>query len=275
MRKLKKLPLYVMLLLFGAITLYPFLYMIATAFTPNTKYLPYPPIFFPKSFFLDNFITAIRSNHFGRYFLNSTFISIVSMILALFISSLAAYGFARFKFKGKEIIFKAFLFSMMVPGMINIVPQFIVIKSLNLVDTYGGLILLYVGSGIAGNTFFLRSFFENIPRELEESVIIDGGGRWTIFTRIILPLSKPALGTFAIFAFTGYWDEFMQALTIIKTPIKMTLPIAIQLFRGTHATDWGLVFAASLIAIVPIIIIFIVFQKKLVKGGMMEGSIKE
>ncbi|WP_069649072.1 carbohydrate ABC transporter permease [Caloranaerobacter ferrireducens] len=274
MNKLKRIPLYVILLIFGVTTLFPFMYMIATAFTPDTYTMPYPPILFPKSFYLGNFINAIKSNNFGRYFLNSAFVSILSTIFALIVSSLTAYGFARFNFKGKEIIFKIFLFTMMVPGLLNIVPQFLVIKSMKLVDTYTGLILLYIGGGIAGNTFFLRGFFESIPIELEESVIIDGGSRWTIFTKIILPLSKPALGTFSIFAFTGFWDEFYGALTLIKTPSKRTLPIALQLFRGQHASDWGLIFAASLIAIVPVILIFIIFQKKFVKSGALNGSIK-
>lgn len=274
MNKLKRIPLYIILLIFGVTTLFPFMYMIATAFTPDTYTMPYPPILFPKSFYLGNFINAIKSNNFGRYFLNSAFVSILSTIFALVVSSLTAYGFARFNFKGKEIIFKIFLFTMMVPGLLNIVPQFLVIKSMKLVDTYTGLILLYIGGGIAGNTFFLRGFFESIPIELEESVIIDGGSRWTIFTKIILPLSKPALGTFSIFAFTGFWDEFYGALTLIKTPSKRTLPIALQLFRGQHASDWGLIFAASLIAIAPVILIFIIFQKKFVKGGALNGSIK-
>lgn len=275
MKLIKRIFLYGILLGFGVTTLFPFMYMIATAFTPNTYTLPYPPIFFPESFFTGNFVEAVRSNNFGRYFLNSVLISVSATVLAVCVSSLTAYGFARFTFKGKEVIFRILLFTMMVPGILNIVPQFLVINSIHLVDTYRGLILLYVGSGIAGNTFFLRGFFEAIPKELEESVLIDGGSRWTIFTKIILPLSKPALGTFTIFAFTGFWDEFLQALTIMKSPLKRTLPIALQLFRGQHASDWGLIFAASIIVITPLIVIFIVFQKRFVRGNMMDGSIKE
>jgi multiple sugar transport system permease protein len=162
----------------------------------------------------------------------------------------------------------------MVPGVLNIVAQYTVINGMHLVDTYTGLLLLYVGGGIAGNTFFLKGFFEQIPRELEESIIIDGGSRWTIYRHIILPLSKPALATFAIFAFSGTWDEFFTALTLIKTPIKRTLPIAIRMFQGQFATKWGLVFAASLIAVIPIILIFIIFQKYFIRGGIQEGALK-
>lgn len=274
MSKLSKTILYIVLSLFAFTTIFPFAYMIATAFTPDTYTLPYPPIIIPKDFYLGNFVNAFESNNFGRYFLNSVFVSVVSTIAAIIVSTLTAYAFARFKFRGKEIIFNLFIFSMMVPGLLNIVPQLLLINSLGLVDTYTGLILLYVGGGIAGNTFFLRGFFESIPRELEESVIIDGGNRWTIYLRLIIPMSKPAIGTFSIFAFTGFWDEFFGALTIIKTESKRTLPIAIQLFRGQHGSDWGLIFAASLIAIIPIITIFIVFQKVFIKDNMISGSLK-
>ncbi|MEQ6358325.1 carbohydrate ABC transporter permease [Thermoanaerobacter thermohydrosulfuricus] len=194
--------------------------------------------------------------------------------MSLFISTLSAYGFARFNFPGKNLIFNIYLFTMMVPGVLNIVAQYTVINGMHLVDTYTGLLLLYVGGGIAGNTFFLKGFFEQIPRELEESIIIDGGSRWTIYRHIILPLSKPALATFAIFAFSGTWDEFFTALTLIKTPIKRTLPIAIRMFQGQFATKWGLVFAASLIAVIPIILIFIIFQKYFIRGGIQEGALK-
>ncbi|XMB66073.1 carbohydrate ABC transporter permease [Mycoplasmatota bacterium zrk1] len=274
MKKFSRLFIYIIMLIFAVTTILPFAYMVATALTPDTYTMPYPPIIIPKKFYIGNFIAAFKSNNFGRYFLNSLFVSVTSTICAITVSSLTAYSFARFTFRGKELIFKVFLFSMMVPGLVNIVPQFLVLKTLDLIDTYFGLILLYIGGGIAGSTFFLRGFFESIPKELEESVVIDGGTRWTVFRHIILPLSKPALATFSIFAFTGFWDEFLQALTVIKSVDKRTLPIAIQLFRGQHGSDWGLIFAASLISIIPIITIFILFQKRFIKGDFLSGSSK-
>jgi len=271
---IRRLLMYIVLTIFAVTTILPFMYMIATALTPDSYIIPYPPILFPKSFYLGNFIAALSSNNFLRYFMNSVFVSTVSTVIAIVVSSMSAYAFARFNFRFKEQIFKLYLFSLMIPGLLNIVPQFLFINSIGLVDSYAGLILLYVGAGIAYNTFFLRGFFQSIPREIEESAIIDGASRFTIFTRIILPLSKPALGTFAIFAFTGFWDEFSSALTIIKSVSMRTLPIAIQLFRQQHGTDWGLIFAATLIALIPIIIFFIVFQKRFIKGDFLSGSIK-
>lgn len=252
----------------------PFMYMITISLTPKTFVMPYPPRLLPEKFYVQNYITVWESNHFGQYFFNSLYVSLITTIASLFISAISAYGFSKFEFCGKNIIFQLFLFSMMVPGILNIIPQYTLTSRIGLVDTHIGLILLYVGTGIAGNTFFLKSFFDTIPHEFEEAILIDGGNRWVVFRHIILPLSAPSIGTFSIFAFTGAWDEFFGALTLIKTQSKRTLPIAIRLFEGQHATDYSLIFAASIIAVAPIILIFIIFQKQLVKGGIAEGGIK-
>ncbi len=274
MNKIRTVPIYVLLISFSIISLYPLFYMIVVSLEPDTYYLPYPPVFFPKSFFVGNYESAIRSNNFDRYFLNSLYISSLSTVLALGVSTLSGYAFSRFRFPGRTVLFRLYLFTMMVPGLLNIIPQFLFIKSLHLVDTYSGLILFYVGGGIAGNTFFLKQFFEQIPHELEESAILDGAGRWLIYRRIMLPLSRAGIGTLAIFAFTGFWDEFFGALTLIKSQEKRTLPIALKLFQGQHGTDWGLVFAASLIALLPLLVIYIVFQKKFVKTGSISSGLK-
>lgn len=256
------------------IVLTPFIYMILTSLSENAYALPQPEKIISQEPYFGNYSEAWNKNNFQRYSLNSLYVASMTTVFALFFSSMTAYAFARFHFPLKEILFRLFLFTMMVPGVLNIIPQFTVINSLGLVNTYSGLLLLYVGAGIAGNTFFLRGFFERIPRELEESVIIDGGGRWIIYRYIYLPLSKPALATLGIFTFSGAWDEFFIALTLIKSEEKRTLPIALQLFQGQHATEWGLVFAASLIAIIPIILIFIIFQKRFVQSSTGEGGVK-
>lgn len=260
--------------IFVLISVIPFLSMFSTSLTTDTYTLPYPPRILPHSFYFGNYLTVWFDNNFFRYFLNSTFLSVTTTVLVLFFSALSAYGFARFDFPGKEIVFNIYLFTMMVPGLLNIVAQYSVINSMHLVNTYTGLLLLSVGGGIAGNTFFLRGFFEQLPRELEESVIMDGGSRWTIFRKIVLPLSKPSLGTLGIGVFSGTWCDFFGVLTFIKDSDKWTLPVALQLFRGQHATSWGLVFAGAMITIIPEILIFIFTQKYLVQSGNMDGSIK-
>lgn len=252
----------------------PFVYMVLTSLTTDSFSLPSPQKLMYGEKSLRNYAEAWNKNNFSRYFVNSLFVSVTTMVLSLTLSAMTAYGFARFPFPGKEFLFRVFLFSMFVPGILNIIPQFTIISSFGLVDTYGGLILLYIGTGVVGSTFFLRGFFERIPTELEESIVIDGGTRWTIFRTIYIPLSLPAIGTLGIFAFSGTWDEFVVALTLIKTEANRTLPIALQLFRGQYATYYGLFFAASMIALIPIILIFVIFQKQFVNPNLSEGSVK-
>lgn len=252
----------------------PFVYMLLTALTLDNYSLPSPQKLFYATKTLKNFADAWGKNHFQSYFMNSVFVTLATLLFSLALSTCMAYAFARFEFPGKEMLFRLFVFTLFVPAIINIIPQFTIIKDMKLVDSYSGLILLYVGSGLVGSTFFLRSFFERIPRELEESIVMDGGGPFTILRVIYIPLSIPAIGTLAIFSFQGTWDEFVVALTIIKTEIHRTLPIALQLFRGQFVSFYGLFFAASIISLIPTVLIFVLFQKHFVKSNLAEGSIK-
>ncbi len=249
--------------------------MFTTSMLESSYSIPYPPQVIPKSINFENYITAWQSNNFGSYFLNSVFVASFSTVIIMIISCMSAYGFSRMDFWGRDALFNVFLFSMMVPSITNITPLFTIMKSLGLIDSYIGLTLLYSGLGIAANTYFLRNFFLSFPKELEEAMVIDGGNRWTCFYHLILPLSKPAIATFGILSFAGNWDEFLYALIFIKTESKRTLPIAIKLFEGQHVNNWSLIFAASIIAIIPILFIYIIFQKYLIKGGSLEGTLKE
>ena len=165
------------------------------------------------------------------------------------------------------------LIALMVPTMMMLIPQFLLARHLLLLDSLAGLVVFYTGGNLGLNTFLLRSFFQDIPVELEEAMIVDGASPWTRFWRLILPLSRPALATAAIFTFLASWDEFTWALTIINDPSRYTLPIAIALFQGQHSTSWGLVFAASAIAIAPVLILFAVFQRQFV-AGIASGAVK-
>ncbi|MDD3213117.1 MAG: carbohydrate ABC transporter permease [Eubacteriales bacterium] len=267
--------LYLALLAFSAMALIPFLYMVATAMTPHSFSLPYPPKLLPDSFYTANFVEAWSANHFSEYFVNSLLVGALSTVLTMLISCLAAYGFARLEFPGKNALFLLLLFSMMVPTLTNLISQFLMIKNFGLMDTYVGLILTYIGTNVAANVFFLRSSFLSVPRALEESVVIDGGGPWTIWFHIVIPLSLPAIGTFTIITFSNVWDEFLYALTLIKSPAKRTLPIALKMFQGQNLNNWSLIFAASLIALIPILAVYITLQKYLIRGGVTEGMLKE
>ncbi|MBA4386160.1 MAG: carbohydrate ABC transporter permease, partial [Anaerolinea sp.] len=180
---------------------------------------------------------------------------------------------ARFKFPAKEFLFFFILLVLMVPDMVTIIPKFLLVKTLGLRNSLWGLIIVYVAGSTSLNTFLLRGFFEQLPHELEEAMLIDGANYLTIFFRLAIPLSTPALATVTIFSFMGNWDEFTWALTAIDEPLKRTLPVAIYSFQGQHGTEWGLVFAAMIIAIIPTMLVFLSLQKYFVKG-LTSGSIK-
>jgi len=257
---------YALLIAGSAVMLVPFLYLFATSFKPHLYLFEMPPQFFPKHPTLNNYTQAWTSNNFGHYFANSVFVSVVATALSTFLSSMMAYAFARFSFKGQNFMFWILLVGLMVPGMMLLIPQYLLANQLHLLDSLLGLIVFYVAGGLAFNTFLLRGFFEEIPWALEEAMIMDGAGPFRRYWRLILPLSRPALATVAIFTFLACWDEYVWALIIINDPNKRTLPIAISLFQGQHLTDWGLVFAASTIAIVPVILVFAIFQRQFIRG---------
>ncbi len=272
--KLNQILKHLILLFMVILALLPFMNMITTSLIPNAYVLPSEPQIIPKQFYFGNYVAVWEGEDFGRYFLNSVFVTCITTVLTLIIASMSAYGFARLNFPGKNIIFNIYIYSLMIPAILALVSQFTVLQRLNLVNTYAGLIVLYVSGGVAGNTFFLKGFFETIPRALEESVIMDGGSRWTVYRHIILPLSRPALATMAIGTFSGTWMEVFTALTVIKTQSKRTLPIAIKLLQNGKATQWGIIFAASIIVLIPIMTIFILFNKQFINPGGSQGAIK-
>jgi len=262
----------------------PFLIMIASSFEEFSYVLPYPPKIFPTSLDFSAYTYVLTQHNFLTALKNSVINTSITVVIAVFISSLSAYGFSRIEFPGREVLFGVYLFTLMMPGFLNIIPQFIVLKNITfipglshgLVGSRLGLILIYTATSICGHTFFLRGFFKSVPMALSESVVVDGGGHFSIFFRIILPLSKPAIGTMSIFALQGFWEEYFTAKVLVGANESMiTLPLLLQRLNGEHATRWEWVFAASILALIPIIILFMIFQKKLVIGGLTQGAVKE
>lgn len=262
------------LLIVGAlIMLTPFVYMVSTSFKSQAYVLTIPPQFIPDPATLDNYVQVLTTQNFAAYFMNSVVVALTSTVISVLISSMMAYAFARFRFPGRELLFRLVLVGLMVPAMMLIIPQFILAKQLGLIDSLQGLIVFYVAASISLNTFLLRSFFASIPGELDDAMQVDGANAWTRYWRLVMPLSTPALATTTIFTFLATWDEFAWALTIINDPSKRTLPLAIQLFQGQNATQWGLVFAASVVAVLPVIVVFLIFQKYFVQG-LTSGAVK-
>ncbi len=251
----------------------PFLLMVGTALNPERWILPYPPTIWPQGATLDNFARAWDEAGLQRYALNSMIVALGTVLLAFIVSTTSAFAFARLRFPGKELIFSLYLVTMMIPDMIALLPKFQVMHDFDLVNSWTGIWIIYVSGAVAFNTFLLRGFFEELPRELEEATYIDGGGPWTVYFRILLPLTKPALATLAIFTFLGAWDDFWWARTLLQDPDLRTLPIGIQLFFNAHGTQWSTVFAATTLATLPEIALFLLFQRYFV-AGMRAGSLK-
>lgn len=261
----------------------PFLFMIANSFEEFSYVLPYPPKLFPTRLDFSAYRHILEMSIFPTAVKNSILNTVITVVCSVFISTLSAYAFAKIDFPGREAIFKIYLFTLMMPSFLNIIPQFLVLKGIKLfgstsglVGTRAGLVLVYVSTNVCGHTFFLRSFFRGLPNSLSESVLIDGGTHRDIFFRVMLPLSTPAIGTMTIFAFQGFWEEYFTAKVLVGANESMiTLPLLLQRLNGQYATRWEWVFAASLLALIPVIILFIVSQKNMVVGGLTQGSVKE
>lgn len=283
-KNLPQVALWTVLLAGLAIFSIPYVFMISNSFETFSYVLPNPPRILPENPNLQAYAYILGQKNILDAFFNSVSITLVTTFFSLAVASLSAYGFARIRFIGREVLFKIYLLTLMIPGFLGIIPQFLILQGIKIpglfpdgmIGTRAGLILLYVGTGVCGSTFFLKGFFESIPKEIEESVVIDGGTHRTVFSRIMLPLSKPALGTLAIFGMQGTWEEFFTAKIILggSKQQMMTLPVIVQRLQGQHATRWEWVFAASILMQLPIILIFIIFQKKFVIGGLSEGSVK-
>ncbi len=230
--------------------------------------LPQPPLY------TENYVEVWTRNNFSRYFVNTAFLSVSGMIINVVVSITMAYSFSRFKFPGREVIFKHLPADHDDPHTAGFDLTVHSAQQPAHDRQLWRRAFAVGGTCVAGNTFFYRGFFESVPKELEESMFLDGASRLGVLLHCIIPLTKPAIATSAIFAFNGYWGNLFDILTFIKTEEKRTLSVALQLFRGQHTTEYGLMFAASVIVIVPVIVIFIIFQKQFMQQGLVEGAVK-
>jgi ABC-type glycerol-3-phosphate transport system permease component len=256
---------------FAAVSVFPLLFMVLQSFEPPSDILSGPSLTLTNPT-LSNYPGAWTANDFGQYFLNSLVVSVATTVITVVLASLAAFAFARFRFRFREVIFYLFLGSLAVPSVELIMPQYLLMAKLHLIDSLAGLVLIYVSANLPFSIFLLRGFFEAIPHELEEAFRLDGAGTLRVLGRLIAPLSAPALATVAVFTFNAAWDEFVIALTLINTPSHRTLPIGLALFIGAHNTSWGALFAGSVIATIPSVGVYLLalrwFQAGLSLGGL-------
>lgn len=264
---------YAILIVGAVIMVIPFIYMISTSFKAQAYVLSMPPQFIPNPATTANYVQAVTTENFALFFANSVLVTVVSTAGSILLSSMMAFAFARFDFPAKEIVFGVLLAGLTIPAVMLLIPQYVLAKNLHLLDSLPGLIVFYIASSLSFNTFLLRGFFADVPAELDAAMQMDGANAWTRYWRLAMPLAKPALAAATIFTFLNGWDEYPIALTMLNNPKNSTLPLAIAEFQGQNATQWGLVFAASLIAVVPVIIVFLVFQRYFVQG-LAAGALK-
>jgi multiple sugar transport system permease protein len=251
------------------ITLIPFIWMLSTALKPSSEVFSNPPVLVGSSIEWANFAKAWNYLPFGRFMLNGLIVAGVGTILVVITSAMAAYAFSRLKWKGRDGTFLIYLGTLMIPQEVLIVPMFILMRQLDWVNSYQALIIPWAFT--AFGTFLLRQFFLTLPDELEEAARIDGANRWVSFVRIILPLSKPALGTLAVFTFIGYWNSFLWPLLIVSDVNMATVPLGLNMFLGQTGNQWTLLMAAATISVLPSALIVILLQKYLVNGIALSG----
>ena len=254
------------------LTLTPFFFMIINSFRKQFDMLQQGVFHLPDPWFFDNYVNVVSHGFFG-YFLRSVIVVAISLVLMLAISAFAAYPLARMSFKLNPFIYALIVAMMSVPMHVTLIPIFKLTTSVGLYDSLGSLIGPYVAFALPMSVFILTAFMKTIPKEVEESAEIDGCNRYQNFFKMILPLSKSGLSTLAIYNGVSMWNEFAFANTLLITPEKKTLPLALGQFKGAHSLDIPIILAVLTLSVLPMITLFIVFQDKLVKG-MMAGAVK-
>lgn len=268
---IKKILLHTFLIFIGFMTLAPFIWMVSASLMGDGHASVYPPRFLPDQFTLTQYSRLFTRLNVARYFLNSLFLSVTVTLVSLFFNSMAGFAFAKYRFKGKNQLFKLLLSSMIIPAQVTMLPLFLMLKYLGLINTY--LAIIIPGMANIFGIFLIRQYALSIPDSLLEAARIDGASDFQIYWRIMLPLASPILVTLAIFTFLGTWNDFLWPLIALTDNDMYTIPVALANLMGEHTRDPELMMAGSVIAIIPVIIVFLALQKYYIRGIMM-GSVK-
>ncbi len=264
--------LYLLMTVGALLFLMPVAWMLVMSILPESEIFQPVPHWIPQEPTLQNFRELFKRAEEApvmRWFWNSLFVAGTGTFTYLLLSSMAAYAFSRLDFPGRNVLFFVVLSTLIIPGQVTIIPVFLILQKLHWFNTYYALIV----PGLAGafGVFLLRQFFLTIPREMEEAALIDGCGRAGIYWRIILPLSKPALATLAIFSFLGGWNDFMLPLIATNEIEMRTLPVGLTIFLGRYSMQYGLVMATAVIATLPVLVMFLLFQRHIIRGVVLTG----
>lgn len=271
-RRQRQWHLHVLLICVSVLTLIPVLWVLKTALRASRDLsVSLNPL--PDRFELDNFYDLFAADLFWTQLANSLVVSIATTIIGIFFACTAAYAFSRFRFPGRRLGLMGFLVTQMFPGTMMMIPLYQVLEWLSLLDASIGLILVYSTTSIPFCVWMLKGYFDTIPVEIEESATMDGASQFTIFWRIILPLSRPAVAVTALFSFMTAWNEFILAATFMSDERSYTLPVRLQQYVTKYSTDWGHFAAGAVIVSIPVMLLFFLLQRHLV-GGLTAGSVK-
>ncbi len=269
--KLKKIILYLFLVVTGLITIAPFIWMLSASFMADGHANVYPPRFFPDEITLMQYENLFSRLNVARNLFNSLFLSVIVTLISLILNSMAGFAFAKYHFKGKDKLFSLLLSSMIIPSQVTMLPLFLMLKYLGFINTYMAIVI----PGLANifGIFLIRQYAVSIPDSLIEAARMDGATDFRIYRVVVLPLIKPILVTLALFTFMGTWNDFLWPLIALTDNSMYTLPVALANLMGEHTKDPELMMAGSVVTIIPILIVFLVLQKSYIKGIMM-GSVK-
>lgn len=272
-QKILQISITIFLVLGSILILSPVWWMFATSVKDMQEVMSYPPTFFPGEFHWDNYKKVLDAAPFIGYTMNTLIITFLVVIGSVLSNSYIAYGFSKIKFKGRNSLFALVLATMMIPGFVMMIPQYIIFSKIGWLNTWLPLIV----PAFFGNAFFIfliRQFFLTIPNELIEAAKIDGATHFYIWSRLMVPLTKPVIATVAIFSFNGAWNDFLGPLLYINDEALYTLQLGLQVFQGQTNTQWNLLMAASLLVILPVIILFFVFQRYFIEGMNITAGTK-
>jgi len=264
----RSVALHVVVVLGALVMLFPFVWAVVTSISPGSG-LSATPKLIPEDPSLAAYSQLFADLPFGRVVLNSLALAVAATAAQVVTSAMAAYGFSRLPFRGSGVVFALYLVTMMIPFQVLIVPLFVEMKALGLIDTYLGALLPSVASGFG--VFLLRQAVNQVPRELDEAATIDGAGHLRIFAQVVLPNIRPAIATLTVFGFMSSWNAFLWPLIILRSPELQTLPVALQTLQGQYTTQWDVVMAGSVVSILPMLALYVFAQKYVVQGVASSG----
>ena len=271
----RRILLTVLIFVLTVILILPFLWMISTSFKQPDEVFQEVPKWLPKVFSFENYGKIWNRAYFKTYFINSIIVSVATMGIALMVALFSGYGISRFRFRGRTFFSATLIVVQMFPSMLLLIPMYIIMSRLNLLNTYASMIIAYTTFAMPFCTWMIKGYFDTIPVSLEDAARIDGCGRLQILFRIVAPLAAPGIVTVAMFAFILSWQEYMYALTFARTEEMKTITVGIALMQGQHGTvDWGQIMAGSVLACIPGLTLFTYLEKYLVQGFTM-GAVKE